>query len=75
MPKQLTRKLPGANRSAGKCVVCGLPYSIAITTGPEAPKPYTKNNKTGYAHTRCIKGDKPNAPKQAPVTDTEGGEK
>lgn len=55
-------RIAGNPSTAGKCVVCGRPYSIRITTGPEAPVPYTKGNKTGYAHTRCVKGDKPNAP-------------
>lgn len=61
---QPSGRLPGAGslNSAGKCIVCGQPYSIAIKTGPEAPVPYTKGNKAGYAHTRCVKQDKPNAP-------------
>ena len=60
-----TGRIPGAGSpaTAGKCVVCGQPYSIACKSGPEAPVPYTKNNKTGFAHTRCVKGDKPNAPR------------
>ena len=54
-------KIPG-NLTDGKCVICGQPYSIANTKGPNAPIPYTKNNKTGYAHTKCVKGDKANDP-------------
>ncbi len=57
-------KLPGAGTpsTAGLCVVCGQPYSLQ-GKGAEKPVPYTKNNKVGYAHTRCVKGDKPNAPR------------
>lgn len=65
MPRQSqpSGRLPGAGSpgSMGKCVVCGEEYSLRAT-GDDKPEKYTKNNKKGYAHTRCIKQDKPNAP-------------
>ena len=59
MPQRISNVTPS---SAGACVVCGKGFQIGLKSGPKAPVPYTKNNKTGYAHAQCVKTDKPNDP-------------